>query len=94
MGCQEIFENISVELGVKKATKPANQQLAKLVYWEEKIRSLITGSRPILTKEMLISANPNVRYSNKKIKEAISFEFTLIEKAIENASAFCKKEII
>ena len=85
---KNVFEKISEVLRVKKPTKPANPTLANIVYWIEKIRSFLTGSRPLLTQEMIISANLKISYSNIKLKNAIGFEFIPLEDSIKNAGEF------
>ena len=50
--------------------------------WFELI-SLLTGTKGLITQESATSSLKKVEYSNKKIKEALSFEFTSIEKAVE-----------
>ena len=85
---REVLEKISEVLHVKKPIYVAGPFLSKIIYWIEKIRSFLTGSRPLLTKEMITSSNLIVSYSNQKIKKAIGFGFTSVDDSIENTGKY------
>ena len=75
-------------MGVDKPTIPITPFLSALAWRIEKIKSFIIKSEPIVTKEILREANADVSYSNKKIRDAIGYEFRDVKKAVQNAARF------
>lgn len=63
-----------------------------LLWRLEYIRSIITGSDPLITKETAISARINVLFDNSKVKDTISFEFTTLEESLNRISSYYIKE--
>jgi hypothetical protein len=53
----------------------------------EKIRSMLTGTRPLITRETASTAVQQYAYSNDKIKTELGFEFTPIEETVRH---FCR----
>jgi len=58
----------------------------------EYLRSKLTGSFPIITKEMVSSANSLSYYSNKKISDLLEFEFKPIEKSVKEVAKLFMKD--
>ena len=49
---------------------------------------MITGGKPLLTKETANSAMTNSEYSTTKIEQAIDFQFTPIQQTIKKYCAW------
>ncbi len=79
---------VSEALGVRKLTIPITPMLGAFACTIEKVKALFFKHNPLITKEILQEANACVSYSNKKIKEAIGYEFTAIKDAVYNTSKF------
>ena len=69
---KEVMEIISDELGVAKPDIAAGPWLSAFAWRVEMIRSWMTGSRPLITRETARSAQSISRYSNNKIMEFFS----------------------
>jgi len=57
--------------------------LTKIAWRIEALRSLLTGSRPEVTKEMAITTTQTYSYSSEKIRKTLNFEFIPVEKSIQ-----------
>ncbi len=85
---EHIFSLIADNLGKNKPKYYVNTFLSGLVWRFEKLRSLITGSDPLITKETARTATQEYYYSNEKIKKALNFEFRKIEQSIKDTCRF------
>jgi nucleoside-diphosphate-sugar epimerase len=65
--------------------------LSGLAWRIEKIRSVVTGVKPLITKETAHTAVQHYEYSNEKIKKELGFEFTPIEETIRHFCAIFMK---
>ncbi|MGE7773270.1 NAD-dependent epimerase/dehydratase family protein [Chitinophaga sp. NPDC101104] len=91
---RQLFNEMARHLGKKPphiATKP---WMAALVWRVEKIRGMITGKRPLLTRETARTAQLKVYYDNKKILGALpGFRFRPLADTIEHISlAFLREK--
>lgn len=57
--------------------------LAGVIWRVEAVRSWLTGSRPLITKDTARSAAHHFEYSNAKIKQALSFDFQPLDKTVQ-----------
>jgi len=86
---RNLFTSIAAALGKKAPHKKATRFLGEIAWRLEKIKSLFTGKRPLLTRESARVAHSKTNFSNRKLREALpDFSFTPLEQSIENA---CKK---
>ena len=67
--------------------------MSNVVWRLEKVRSFFSGSTPLITKETARSAHQQNFFSNKKIKEAIQFNFIPIEQSIKETCELLKSEL-
>jgi len=84
---KKLFELIAAALGKPAPSIKVNQTLARLAWRIEKLRSMVTGIKPLITRETAHTAVQQYRYSNEKIKKELGFEFTPIEETIQH---FCQ----
>jgi len=90
------FKNVLCNIA-KALEKPlpsikANKFLIEIAWRLEWIITFFTGKEPVITKESVRIATDNDVYSNKKIIEALNYNFISIEESIKNtASAFLKE---
>lgn len=85
---KEIFSEIAKALNTKPPKIKINPFIMSLACRIEAINSLITGTRPVITKE---SARPSFRktkYSNKKIRDELGIVFTPVFETIKTISNF------
>ena len=85
---EHFFSLIADNLGKNKPKYYVNAFISGLVWRFEKLRSLITGSDPLITKETVRTATQKYYYSNDKIKKALNFEFRKIDQSIQNTCRF------
>ncbi len=88
MSYRELFAIFARHAGVKPPFFKAGKGLSEVAWRLEKVRSLITGSNPLITRETAKSANSNYRFSNEKIKNDLGMEFRTVDEAAENTAGF------
>ena len=84
---KKLFELIAGALGKPAPSIKVNQTLARLAWRIEKLRSMVTGIKPLITRETAHTAVQHYEYSNEKIKKELGFEFRPIEETIQH---FCQ----
>ncbi len=76
------FERVAQELGKKPPTKLASTWMKEFIWRIEYLRSLITGSEPLITKETARLAGNNHQYDNQKIKTLLSYDFYSLDDSV------------
>ncbi|HLF45508.1 MAG TPA: NAD-dependent epimerase/dehydratase family protein [Chitinophagaceae bacterium] len=83
---QWLMNTIADGFGKKRPTKEATYLLSELAWRLEKIKSVLTGGKPLLTKESAKIARSKTFWENEKILKALpGFSFTPLEKTIAKA---------
>ena len=78
------FMNLIADaFGKKRPSIKVTPLMAGIAWRWFGLASFITGTRGLITKESAASSFKNVKYSSKKIKDTLGFEFTPIEKAVK-----------
>ncbi len=80
----EIFNIAAVAFGKKRPSIKINKFMSAAAWRAEWLRSKITGSSPVVTKEMLRSSARNYSYSNNKIKTELKHDFISVQQAIQD----------
>ncbi len=83
---QQLFNWMADALNVKRPNIKAGNFLSAISWRLLGIKGMITGKKSSITKETAQTANQLYRYSNKKIKAAIGFEFTPIKTCVEETA--------
>ena len=90
---RELFNQIADSIGGKRPSKHATRRLAELGWRADWLRSKLTFSKPMLTRETARSGRGTTRYSTVKIKEALGHEFIPISETISwTASKFLERK--
>lgn len=84
---KDFFTKTAHYLGVKPPHKEAKTWLLNIAWRLDWLKHKLTRKRRVLSKQTAKSALTETNYSNKKIKEAIGFEFLPMDKSIETTSA-------
>lgn len=80
---REIFNWMAAGFGKKPASRKATPFLAGLAWRKEKLKSLITKKRPLITRESVAIANRRSVYDNQKFLKTIpAFHFRSLEDSI------------
>lgn len=86
---KKLQDTIADAFEKKRPSKQATPFLMSIAWRLEKIKSLFTGNKPLLTKESAIVAQSQTWFVNEKLlKEFPDFSFTPLEETIKQA---CKK---
>ncbi|MBN9349788.1 MAG: NAD-dependent epimerase/dehydratase family protein [Chitinophagaceae bacterium] len=90
---REIFNTIAQCFGKKPPHRRVTPFLAELVWRLEKIKAMINGKRPLLTKETAQTSLAKVYFDNSKILKALpGFEFTPLHETIERTCKVLKEK--
>lgn len=79
----DLFNMMAKSLGKKTNFKKAGFFVAELAWRLEKLRSKITKSQPLITKETIRTAKGTHYYSNEKVIQTLDYKFIPISKSIE-----------
>ena len=79
---REVFEMIADALEVKAPSIEAKPWMGALVWRLEKLRSLITGKRPMVTPDTVRTSFQENYYSNQKVKEFLGLEFRSLQDTV------------
>jgi len=85
IGYKQIFDWIAEyydKPGPKHLANPWKSEIAWRLFH---LRKLITGKKPLITKETAQTANNKYFYSNKKILNTIGFQFLPIEQSVKDS---------
>ncbi len=86
---QTILQTIATTMHKKPAKYATKRWMANLIWRYYAIRKLLTGKKPLLTKETVNTALSTNQYSNAKWLAAFpNFTFTPISKTIQRASGY------
>ncbi len=77
---RNIFERISIKLGVKPPAKLLSQNYAGVIWRMEAIKSFFTGNKPTITKETVLSTSVLSTYDNNKSINYLNIQYTPLEK--------------
>ncbi len=81
----DFFTKAAMNFGKKPPSVRVNRSLIQMAARLEALRSFLTGSRPLITKETAQLAGKNFTYSNAKVKKVLGLEF----QSIENTISWC-----
>ena len=83
---KKLQETIAENFGKKKPTRAANPFLLGMAWRIEKIKSLLTGHKPLLTKESAKVACSQTWFENEKLLNALpGFTYRPLEETIKKA---------
>lgn len=85
---KRLFEIFARHAHVRPPFFRAGRLLSEVAWRLEKIRSLITGANPLITRETARSANSRYQFSNQKITQELDMKFYTIEEAAKNTAGF------
>ncbi|BDS14684.1 NAD-dependent epimerase/dehydratase family protein [Aureispira anguillae] len=88
---QQFFEAVAQALGQTPPQKKAAAWMVNLLWRLEWFRSKLFRTHPILTKETARTSQSTYYYHNEKIINELNFDFTPIEKTIEDTALAFKK---
>jgi dihydroflavonol-4-reductase len=81
---REIFNVAADAFRKKRPSMRINKLMSAAAWRAEWLRSKITGTSPVVTKEILHSSSRNYTYSNNKIKAELKYDFIPVEETIRD----------
>jgi dihydroflavonol-4-reductase len=85
---KEFFDKVAIGLNKKSPNILLKRTYMEILWRLEKLRSLLTGSSPLITKETSLTARSNVYFNNQKIKKVLPFTFNDIDATIHRVSSY------
>lgn len=82
---QELFGQIAIATDAKPPHTLIPEWLSQIIWRLEWIRSKLTGANPLYTKENAATTKHVFKYKNDKSKSVFDFEYTPIEKTLNDA---------
>ncbi|MGV3641795.1 MAG: NAD-dependent epimerase/dehydratase family protein [Adhaeribacter sp.] len=89
MSYRDFFAQVAARLGKKAPSVQVPDALTALVWRAEYLRALLTGKRPLITKETASMAKRSQVYSSGKVKQRVPAVFRPLEETI----AWCCQEL-
>ncbi len=86
MSFRNFTELVHASLRKLLPNKKAGKLILAIVWRIDKLRSMLTGSTHILTKEIARYAAINLSYSNSKIKKELGINFIPVSQAVKNTA--------
>ena len=80
---KSFFEKVASHFEVNPPRVRLSKKTLLLMARVESVRSLISGSEPLITRETAQIAESRFLYDNKKIKKILNFEFQSIDNTLE-----------
>jgi len=79
---KEFFDKIAETMNRKTPAIKVGRALASVIWRLEALRSLLTGSDPLITKETARSAYKNVFFRSEKIQQTLNYSFTPLDTSL------------
>ncbi len=83
---QNLFNTIADAMQKKRPSLRVGSGLAGVIWRIEAVRTWLMGTKPLITKETAQSAARRIKYDNRKIKNALRFNFQPLEKTVTRVS--------
>lgn len=90
---KDIFFMIADAMQKKRPPLKANPFLTAVAWRMEWLKSRLSGSEPLITRETARYTQMDYRYSNQKVKEALNFEFRPVEETINETAPLYLKSV-
>lgn len=88
---RELFTKIATAFGKRPPSKAVSSLLAETIWRVEAVRSWLTGSKPLITKETAKTARTKLVYDGQKIKQAIGLTYKPLEETVARVCADLSK---
>jgi dihydroflavonol-4-reductase len=85
---REVIDYLAEALKKPSPANPLTPFKFKIACQFEKIRSMFAGSRPRITRQSMRSSTAVTAYSNRKILQALSFNFTPVKESLSSSLRF------
>jgi len=79
---KDLFTKMAKGLGKNPPSKLISPFLTEIIWRMEAVRSWLTGSKPLITKETAKTSRTKIIYDGQKIKEALHIQYKPLDKTI------------
>jgi dihydroflavonol-4-reductase len=85
---QKLFNSIADGFGKKHPHREATKAMGEIAWRLESVKSLLTGKKPLLTRETAKVAHSKTSFDNSALLQALpTFRFTPLETVVKNSCA-------
>ncbi len=88
---RELFTKIAMAFGKQPPSKAVSFFMAEAIWRVEALRSWLTGSKPLITKETAKTAQTKLVYDGQKIKKALGIDYKTLDETVKRVCAFLTK---
>ncbi|HAD98430.1 MAG TPA: hypothetical protein DCG19_13550 [Cryomorphaceae bacterium] len=88
---KKFFEYVAESLEVKAPNTEVLPRMSAIIWRMEKLRSFITGKKPVVTRETAHTAQHTYYYDSNKIKKTLGFEFRPVRETVEDMARHYRK---
>jgi dihydroflavonol-4-reductase len=89
-----VFNALAQRFGNPQPALRANPFIIDVIWRIEWLRSRLTGSNPIMTKELAVTTQSKWQYSNQKAREQLGMKFRKIEESFDEFVPFYKEKYL
>lgn len=89
---REVFNQIADELDAPKPSVHAKSWMGNIVWRIEKMKSILFGGKPMITKGTARTSHQKNYYNSDKVRQELGFNFRPIKETIKDLSAFYKQD--
>jgi dihydroflavonol-4-reductase len=83
---QQLLNTMADRFGKKRPHKKATPWIGSIAWRVEKVKSLVSGQKPLLTRQSALVAQSKTHFDNSKLLKALpSFSFMPLTQTIDNA---------
>lgn len=79
---KELFTKMALGFGKKPPSQLVSPFLTEVIWRIEALRSWLTGSKPLITKETAKTARTQLIYDGQKIKQTLTFDYCSLDTTI------------
>ena len=90
---RNFFDLVYAAIHKPLPNKKAGKYMLALVWRMDKIKSLLTGNRHVLTKEIARYSHMKLLYSNSKLRKAIPFDFIPVSESVKHTASHFLSDI-
>ena len=90
---RDIFSMIARGFGKSEPKFPVPAPILEMVWRFEWLRSKLTQTKPLITKETARTSKGNYLYPSNKLKQALNFEYTPMEETISRTCQIMKSNM-
>ncbi|TLX70940.1 NAD-dependent epimerase/dehydratase family protein [Labilibacter sediminis] len=91
MSYQSFFEKVAKGLEVKPPVRKAGKKLIGIAWRFEKLRNILFGTEPLITKDSARTSLKTTRYSGDMITRNIEFNYTSLDTTIQDTTDYFRR---